>query len=213
MKKDGKDCFPSQPRIARQTALSERAVRTHLKIAQCAGWLKIGTRKREGNKTWFVYNVYTPTIPEANRAAVYLKPGRRVPSYLRHAERGAGCMDGEQAAPTARCPEHADADVLPEPLAETTGTSCQNPRQDVPTNSSENLSMNIPETGPPQNGSTGYLREKLKVETKPELSEADIERRLEKLSAGCPDFGTSELAHVAHVPLDQVRKWRERKQA
>jgi len=62
MDKDGKDCYPSQEQLAKETGLSKKTVSKHLQIAQQEGWIKIIPHKGKG-QAW-KNNIYLPTIPK-----------------------------------------------------------------------------------------------------------------------------------------------------
>ncbi len=61
-----RQCWPSQQTLARQTALSLRAVKDHLQLADDEGWI-FRTRKRAKGKVWAqtYYELTIPVDPEA----------------------------------------------------------------------------------------------------------------------------------------------------
>jgi hypothetical protein len=208
MKKNGDDCFPSQARIARQTGLSERAVRDNLKRAVSDGWLALGTRPREGNKPGFVYNVYTPKLPEIAVRQVRRQPGVKVKSWIKQAASGAGCVVADKAAPADGC----TADSLPEsehPAAPSlaSGATLQSTRQQAPPNLSGNLSSNTPETEPPHSGSLGRVVRKIiqKSEKSPE-SEMQIRAKISKARAIFPHDSDEAIARMTGVPVDVLQR-------
>jgi hypothetical protein len=71
------EAFPSQATIARQTGLTERSVRTHLKKAAAGGWLQQSLHGRTG-RGWAQHH-YLATIPAAlaERAAAGTGPAVR----------------------------------------------------------------------------------------------------------------------------------------
>jgi hypothetical protein len=194
MNKQGQNCYPSQARIARQTSLSERAVRHHLKLAERDGWLTVCNLERKGKRAWFVHQ-YTPKIPDAPRALLRREPGRRVPAWLRAADPAGSRSE----AP----PEHQ----RPANDAGTPGNLCQNGRHELPTNLSLNLPLNIPETEPPQGGRLGCVVEKLNGKPAPE-PEAIRTERIRKAIAGLPDFDDDGIAAAACVTVEEVRQVR-----
>lgn len=62
MNSDGQRCFPSEARLAAETGLSDRSVRTHLKIATENGWIS-RKRWRCKGKNWAQY-CYCATLPK-----------------------------------------------------------------------------------------------------------------------------------------------------
>ncbi len=58
---DERRCWPSQQTLARQTSLSLRAIKRHLKIADNEGWLFRSQRRKKG-KAW-KYTVCELTLP------------------------------------------------------------------------------------------------------------------------------------------------------
>lgn len=62
MSESGGSCFPSTRKIAVSTALSERSVCTHLKIAEQAGWIKIFENTGQGQA--HKRNSYQASIPK-----------------------------------------------------------------------------------------------------------------------------------------------------
>jgi DNA-binding transcriptional MocR family regulator len=61
IKQGERACYPSQERLAQDTALSIRAIKHHLQLADDEGWI-YRTRRRKRPKDWG-YTVYEPTIP------------------------------------------------------------------------------------------------------------------------------------------------------
>lgn len=148
MNQQGENAWPSQALLAQRTALSDRAVRQHLKKAEAAGWLRIYERRRPG-QAWFV-NEYVATIPDGLEELCTSKPWEEDPTWKRP-ERGAARQvttvdnpeeleqrperGAERAESGARHPESDDT---------TPGTTFRDARHDVPTNSSSNSSLNYP---------------------------------------------------------------------
>lgn len=64
---DGQSAYPSERTLAMESALSEKAVRSHLRIATAEGWI---SRKlwRERGKNWAGYR-YSATLPSRSSAA------------------------------------------------------------------------------------------------------------------------------------------------
>jgi len=56
-------CFPSTKTLAKETALSERAVITHLKKARTSGWIKTGKHKKAAGQAWAGHQ-YQAIIPD-----------------------------------------------------------------------------------------------------------------------------------------------------
>lgn len=62
MNKMGGSCFPSTKRLAEETALSEKAICTHLDKAKEKGWIMVSTRGRTAGKAWAGHQ-YRATLP------------------------------------------------------------------------------------------------------------------------------------------------------
>jgi len=159
MNAEGGNAFPSQLLIAERTALSERAVRNHLAIAEKLGWLQIEKRHQKG-RAWLVH-YYTATIPDELVEHCTTKPWEEDPEWRPPASgagsqrkrkrsrpaNGAGTQhpettetgEGEDRRPAsdARVPANNDT---------TTGISRRDDRHDdrhqVPTNLNPNSSLN-----------------------------------------------------------------------
>ena len=58
MNERGGSCFPSQPTLAKETGLTDRAVREHLLILNAKGWIE---RKKQPGRV----DMYEATTPEA----------------------------------------------------------------------------------------------------------------------------------------------------
>ncbi len=58
---DGQRAYPSEEKIAKNAALSEKAVRTHLTIAVKQGWIERELKRSDGQK-WAHYH-YAATFP------------------------------------------------------------------------------------------------------------------------------------------------------
>jgi len=134
MNEFGESAFPSQATIAKRSGLSERAVRTHLEIAEREGWIEVFQRRRD-KQAWFVHE-YVATIPERLEHLVKAGEWESDPTYQRPERRSARVdKSGQRPANGAERPERGSA---------TPGTSFHNARHDVPTNSSSNSSSNYP---------------------------------------------------------------------
>ncbi|GLR55148.1 helix-turn-helix domain-containing protein [Shinella yambaruensis] len=61
MNADGRQAFPTIAMLARRTSLSEKTVRTHLKVAEDAGWIDVQEGRFPG-KRWrrFTYSARFP---------------------------------------------------------------------------------------------------------------------------------------------------------
>lgn len=82
MEADGGNAFPSEDLLALETALTTRAVSTHLRLAVDQGWLRRYRERRRG-KAWAQY-FYQAAIPAHLDA-----PERRSPPQAGGTERGA----------------------------------------------------------------------------------------------------------------------------
>lgn len=79
MNERGESCFPSQPTLARETSLSERAVREHLLSLNQQGW--IARTKRRGKSDLYVTT--TPAggsgVGEGHPGTTFRRPRQEVP--------------------------------------------------------------------------------------------------------------------------------------
>lgn len=87
MNEDGGSCFPSQGTISQASGLSEETVRKHIKIAEAAGWVVVGSAGKRGQK-WRALS-YLARIPASKTTGA--------------AEAGKGeCMTQDEAAKGAQ---------------------------------------------------------------------------------------------------------------
>lgn len=79
MNERGESCFPSQPTLARETSLSERAVREHLLSLLREGWIE--REKRPGRSDLYVST--TPAggsgVPQTDPGTTFQGPRQEVP--------------------------------------------------------------------------------------------------------------------------------------
>lgn len=116
MNDHGNGCYPSQEQIARDTSLTERAVRKHIALAIESGFL-IKTKRNLKGKKWDS-NEYEAAMP--------------LPVFTKTREE----------------PYSAHEQIRGEPRSGEGGTIFQDGRNHVPTNSSENSSINPKELSP-----------------------------------------------------------------
>lgn len=150
MNQQGERAWPSQKLLAQRTGLSERAVRTHLHLAERTGWVKVYAKRPAGTKGWRL-NEYVACAPAAVELPTY--PWEDDSTWQReeppsapsngHAEAGAarsGDVRNTRAANGAvRAEAGAERAAADDPSC---GTSFHFVRKDVPTNPSGNPSVN-----------------------------------------------------------------------
>lgn len=90
MSEKGDSCFPATRTLATATALSHRAIITHLKLASAEGWIGRKERPMKDGKGWRRME-YFATIPTAAEAA--FRGEARSPAY--RGEPGAPASGGE----------------------------------------------------------------------------------------------------------------------
>lgn len=113
MKADLSECYPSQPMLARESGLCERAVRTAIKSLVADGWLEVAKVRTDG-RVW-CKSVYLPRLPALDAASNADVTARN------------GTTDDRHHMP-----------VVPAPHAATGGTTCLEYRHHMPTNQSLN---------------------------------------------------------------------------
>lgn len=155
----GENAWPSQAHLAMRTNLSERAVRGHLNKAWRAGWVQIYAKRPSGNG-WRLHE-YVASVPIELEESVPLRPWEEDPNFQRTEPDAARHRPAAQAAagnvrnvvPVAPLPGNASPTVAeperpandaqrPESGATTCGTSRQDVRNHVPTNSPRTLPKN-----------------------------------------------------------------------
>ncbi len=82
----GDGCYPTQEQIAEATGLSDRSIRTHLELAEKAGWIKVTEHGFRGQK-WRNHQ-YVASWPDTQ----HVEKGAEPPSgpFLEGAEAGSG---------------------------------------------------------------------------------------------------------------------------
>jgi hypothetical protein len=200
MHPDGEGAYPSQATIAAESGLSERSVRTHIRLLERGHWLRIYQKSRPG-KAWFVHE-YVATIPQHLTGLVKASPWEDDPTWQRAAvtagRKSAEPVPGdilEQAADAAgrESPESVTLSERPAIPAShpanddiTPGNSCRDARHQLPTNLPSNYLSNYPCNGAPQKrgAPTGSRTARIKhcktlIQTCPEMSDDAIAKVVE----------------------------------
>jgi hypothetical protein len=170
MNQQGGSCFPSQTKIAKRAGISVRSVRHHIGLAVDGGWLKVEGQKLRRGHASFV-NDYTATIraslvlltktppwvddPTWKQAAA--PAGRSNGNGQAAADAGGSPSESKHPAPDAR---QAALGAKPPAANDTTpGNLRTDTRQELPTNSSSESSINFPkntsENVPPKPAALG----------------------------------------------------------
>lgn len=224
MNEHGESCFPSQELLAKRTGLSERAVRTHLDLAEKQGFIAVFQRRRD-KKAWFIHE-YVATIPAGLDELRKPAPWEEDPKWQR-AER-----------PSARSPSQSQRPATgarqAEPDDTTAGTSFHNARKDVPTNSSSNSPCNSTEKRAAEDRNTPFFlngeseerdsRPSTLNKPHPELqapmakevlqgrvlkniyTDEELKRKIEKLLAVKADPDTIVRTLVSYASNDRIRR-------
>jgi hypothetical protein len=130
----GLTAWPGQPYIAKLTGLKERAVRTHIAMAEHAGWITV--RKRYNGSS-----IYTPTVPDDLVEFIKSKPWDVDPTWERPANLAKAARKVCNAHVTIAREIERPADIAKAPanLAKApanndiaTGNICQSDRQIQP---------------------------------------------------------------------------------
>ena len=74
MNEQGENCFPSIDRLARESALSKKAVIDHITLAEDGGWIEKQERPERNGQGWRRMQ-YSPTMPPGIMAKVIAEKG------------------------------------------------------------------------------------------------------------------------------------------
>jgi helix-turn-helix protein len=180
MNQKGESAWPSQHTLAVRTGLSERSVRSHLKIAEKLGWLKIYLKTRPG-KSWFSHE-YVAVIPKRVAGLIKAKPWVEDRTYTQHPANSAGSSPTKDRHPANGAQDPATIAVHPANNDTTPGKIRHDTRQNLPTIFSENSPSNSPLNTPlnvqPQTAASWTVLKKVKAE-KPKTAELSGESRLQ----------------------------------
>lgn len=207
MNQHGGNAWPSQAHLAMRSRLSERAVRTHLKKAEKAGWLTVYPKWRKGHG-WKLHE-YQASVPTEIEAEISAHPWEEDPTWQRPEPRSgssdvgqplAAVTNGQRPEPDAQRPERGST---------TCGTSRPNVRNDVPTNYPLTLPINSSEEGALASEHTTQGFKKFgEGEKSPEPSA----NRQQGIGKAAKMFGEEkgdyELARLSGTTADEVAAWR-----
>jgi hypothetical protein len=204
MGKHGDHAFPSQEHLAKRTGMSVRSVRTHLKIAEDAGWI-IRVPRRPTGSPWR-HHQYVAALPAAlaNRRAP-----RASESQIR----------AEDPAPSrskmlqpARVHRQANDAGRPANDDNPPGTSFRVTRNQLPINSSSNTPFNRSDNGARDGSEEPVALISLKPKAPVQDDSPDQRvQRLEKMIAGMPGADDETLTRcVRGSSLEEVQRARRR---
>jgi hypothetical protein len=233
MNQQGLNAFPSQETIAKRSGLSARAVRTHLRRAEKAHWLKIYQKPRKG-QAWFVHE-YVACIPDNLIELCTSKPWEEDPNWQR-AEDSSGRRDEAVDKPPQKPQHPANGAGHPAIHAQraangseraaiddrTGGNLRHDARNRLPTNSSSNSSLNSSSNSPintPVEGAVASDRTALSKTLNlnpsktpdPEAEKTASKERAERARKAIKtfaDYADADIAKVARVSLEEVQQVR-----
>jgi Helix-turn-helix domain len=219
MDQRGESCYPGQPRIAKESGMSLRAVQKHLHLAERGGWIKIRTRRRPG-QSWFIHE-YKAAIPRHLRDRVKAKPwssdgtwpGKQHPAPSAGSStngggdpaRGAGCSS--ESAP--HDPQHpAPGAEDPAPGARHPASDASDTPHDVRTSKpSEQAIEPATSNVRAETGRTKHALGQQTVKRQPE-SDAELRKRIVKARSAYPDEVLSDetVSRMTWLQVDDIRR-------